>query len=165
MQNPRMIFRCMTILIFFWANLLFSQTLLNVYELPGEAYFNSAYGLTSDSSSIWLSSGSTSAGNAGQLTRFDLNGNQTGSIQTTLGSSQGLTWTGTHFWYFRRATTATSAFVKLLPDGTPVDTILTGTNYVSGLCWDGDGLWYSLYYPNEDAALYKMDVTTQTIVD
>ncbi len=165
MQNPRMIFRCMSILIFFWANLLFSQTLLNVYELPGETYFNSAYGLTSDSSSIWLSSGSTSAGNAGQLTRFDLSGNQTGTVQTTLGSSQGLTWTGEHFWYFRRATTATSAFVKLLPDGTPVDTILTGTNYVGGLCWDGDGLWYSLYFPNADAALYKMDVTTQTVVD
>ena len=148
-----------------WFSPLQSQTLLNVYELPNDAYFNSAYGLASDSASLWISSGSSTASNAGAIVQFDLNGNQLGSIATGQGSSQGLAWTGSHFWYFRRGTSTTSAFVKIAPDGSVLETIPTGTAFIGGLCWDGSGLWYSLYYPNSEAALYKLDVVSRTVVD
>jgi outer membrane protein assembly factor BamB len=147
------------------SSILFSQTLLNLYELPNDAFFNSAYGLASDSSSLWISSGSSAASNAGSIIQFDLEGNQTGSIATGQGSSQGLAWTGAHFWYFKRGTSTTSALVKIAPDGSVVESIPTGTPYIGGLCWDGSGLWYSLYYPNNEAALYKLDVVTRTVVD
>ena len=158
---------------FFWGMLccvvlcspLQSQTLLNVYELPNDAFFNSAYGLASDSASLWLTSGSSSASNAGAIVQFDLDGNQLGSIATGQGSSQGLAWTGSHFWYFKRGTSTTSAFVKIAPDGSVLETIPTGTAFIGGLCWDGSGLWYSLYYPNNEAALYKLDVVSRTVVD
>ncbi len=142
-----------------------AQTIVAVYELPNDLYFNLAYGLTSDSSSLYLSSSLSSSGLAGTITQFDLNGQQIGSIPTGLGSSQGLAWTGSHFWYFKRGTSTTSRLVKLTPSGVHVDSIFTGTAFIGGLYWDGTGLWYSLYYPNNQAGLYKLDVSIGTVVD
>lgn len=145
-----------------------AQSLINVYNIGGpqdDIYFRLAYGLASDSSSLYLSSSSSSSIFSGWIFQYDLNGTRIDSFATPLGSSQGLTWTGSHFWYFSRSTTAASGFYKVTPTGTVVDTILTGTQFIGGVYWDGTGLWYSLYFPNNQAALYKMDVNTHTIVD
>ena len=43
--------------------------------------------------------------------------------------------------------------------------LLGGSWYLGGAAWDGTGLWISVYYPNNLAALYKVDVTAKQIVD
>ena len=149
----------------FCLQLASAQSLADYFELPNNTYNNSLWGLTTDGTSLYVSSSSTSASDAGTIYQYDFNGNQTGSIVTPLGSSQGLAWDGTHFWYFWRATTATSGFYRVATDGSVVDTLLTGTNYVSGCHWDGSYLWYSLYFPDAEAGYYKLDVTTGAVVD
>jgi hypothetical protein len=43
--------------------------------------------------------------------------------------------------------------------------IIGGSYYLGGVAWDGTGLWISVYYPDSDAALYKVDVTSKSIID
>ncbi|MCK5346100.1 MAG: choice-of-anchor D domain-containing protein, partial [Candidatus Heimdallarchaeota archaeon] len=86
----------------------------------------------------------------------------------TMRASQGLAFGGTDFWYVERKTARCDLF-KVAPDGTVLDSIFTaslgGPFYLGGAAWDGTGLWISVYYPNDDAALYKVDVTSKSIVD
>ncbi len=49
-------------------------------------------------------------------------------------------------------------------DSIPI-TSIGGSWYLGGAAWDGTGLWISVYYPNNLAALYKVDVTAKQIVD
>ncbi len=51
-----------------------AQTIVGVFELRNELYFNSAYGLTTDGTSLYLSSGSSSSPVAGWVYQFDLDG-------------------------------------------------------------------------------------------
>jgi outer membrane protein assembly factor BamB len=153
------------VLLSLLSGLLYAQSITDVYELPNTFYFNSAYGLASDSNSIFLSSYSSSSPIAGSIVEFDLNGTQIDTLPTPLGSSQGLAWDGTTFWYFYRGTSTTSRIYQISSTGIRLDSISTGTQYIGGLCWDGTGLWYSLYYPNNEAALYKIDTNTKLIVD
>jgi hypothetical protein len=143
-----------------------AQSITNIYELPNELYFNHSYGLTSDSNSIYLSSGSSSSPFKGWIFEFDLNGTKLDSFATGLDESYGLAWDGNYFWYAARTGVTTFKFFKVSSTGTAVDSIaLPSSKYVGGLYWDGSGLWYSLYYPNNEAAIYKLDVSTGSIID
>jgi len=151
--------------------LSFSQTLVQTVDLPSGTFYNYAYGLTYEDGKYWMSSSSTSAG-LGLLNAVDANGSQVSTINITypgMQESQGLAFDGTNFWYVDRKTNRCDIF-KVAPDGTVLDSMTTSqlfgsSKYLGGAGWDGTHLWISVYYPNNDAALYSIDVNAKTIVD
>ena len=151
--------------------LSFSQTLVQTVDLPSGTFYNYAYGLAYENGKYWISSSSSSAG-LGLLNAVDANGNQVSSINITypgMQESQGLAFDGTNFWYVDRKTARSDIF-KVAPDGTVLDSMTTSqlfgsSKYLGGAGWDGTHLWVSVYYPNNDAALYSIDVNAKTIVD
>jgi len=160
-----------TIVTILLSTLSYSQTLLETIDLPAGDFYKYGYGLVYDSGKYWISSSSTNAG-AGLIKAVDETGTEVSQIifnYPTMKKSQGLTYDGTNFWYIERRTARCDLF-KVAPDGTVLDSItsvqLFGTSkYLGGAGWDGTGLWISLYYPNDEAALYKVDVNAKTIVD
>ena len=153
------------------SSLSFSQTLLETIDLPSGTFYNYGYGLTYENGKYWLSSSSTSAG-LGILNAVDATGAQVATINITypgMQESQGLAFDGTNFWYVDRKTARCDIF-KVAPDGTVLDSItssqLFGASwYMGGAGWEGTYLWVSVYYPNTNAALYKIDVSAKTVVD
>ncbi len=143
-----------------------SQTIVDAIPLPSTTYWNQAYGLAADSSSLYASSGTTtSVYNRGHVYTLDTLGNRIDSVATGLTSSQGLAWDGTFFWYVKGSGSSLRIY-KIAKTGVLADSILPPTTwYFGGACWDGTGLWVSLYYPNNLVGLYKYDVVTKTIVD
>ncbi len=149
----------------------FSQSLVDVVNLPPETFFNYGYGLVYDNGSYWISSGSQTAGD-GLIKSVDANGNLLSTITInypTMQESQGLAFDGTNFWYVERKTARCDIF-KVSPSGEVLDSITSsqlfgGSWYMGGAAWDGTGLWISIYYPNTSAALYKVDVNTKTLID
>jgi hypothetical protein len=157
--------------VFIFSSLTYAQTLVETIDLPAGTFYNYAYGLTYENGKYWISSSSTSAGQ-GLLNAVDATGAQVTTINITypgMQESQGLAFDGTNFWYVDRKTVRCDIF-KIAQDGTVLDSItsaqLFGSSaYLGGAGWDGTHLWLSVYYPNNDAALYKIDVSTKTIVD
>ena len=148
----------------------FSQSLVQTVDLPSDDFFNYGYGLVYDGSSYWISSESSTTG-SGVLKSVDASGNYLTTININypgMHSSQGLAYDGTDFWYVERKTARCDLF-KVSPAGTVLDSIpiqsIGGSWYLGGAAWDGTGLWISVYYPNNLAALYKVDVAAKQIVD
>jgi len=148
----------------------YSQTLLETIDLPTGDFWNSAYGMVYYNSKYWISSSHFQDG-VGNFRAVDETGVQVDQViinYPTMRASQGLAFGGTDFWYVERKTARCDLF-KVAPDGTVLDSIFTaslgGPFYLGGAAWDGTGLWISVYYPNDDAALYKVDVTSKSIID
>ncbi len=148
----------------------FSQSLVETIDMPSEPFFNYGYGLVYDGSSYWISSESSAAGSV-VLKSVDASGNYLTTININypgIHPSQGLAYDGTDFWYIERKTSRCDLF-KVSPAGNVHDSIpiqsIGGAWYLGGAAWDGTGLWISVYYPNNLAALYKVDVTAKQIVD
>jgi hypothetical protein len=150
---------------------IFSQTLLETVDLPNGTFWDYAYGMVYNNSKYWISSYSSSGVADGVLYAVDSTGTQVDQLiinYPTIKPSQGLTNDGINFWYIERY--GGGDFFKVAPDGTVLDSIIStqlfgGSWYIGGAGWDGTHLWVSVYYPNPDAALYKIDVSTKTIVD
>jgi hypothetical protein len=149
---------------------IFSQTLLETIDLPVGDFWNSAYGLVHNNSKYWISSSHFQDG-VGNFRAVNETGVQVDQViinYPTIRASQGLAFDGTNFWYVERKTARGDLF-KIAPDGTVLDSIFTaslgGPFYLGGAAWDGTGLWISVYYPDNQAALYKVDVSSKTIVD
>ena len=149
----------------------YSQTLIEVIDLPSDAYWNYAYGMVYENSKYWISSSSSTAGR-GIFYAVNDEGN---IVDTTIinypgmRESQGLAFDGSSFWYVDRKISRCDIF-KLTYDGNVLDSItsnqLFGSSvYLGGAGWDGTGLWVSVYYPNNMAAIYKVDVSSKSIVD
>jgi len=153
------------------STLSYSQTLLETVDLPTGTYWNSGYGMVYSNSKYWISSSSSSTG-SGIIKAVDNTGAEVDQIlinYPTLRASQGLAFDGTNFWYVERKTARCDLF-KIAPDGTVLDSITSsqlfgGSKYLGGAGWDGTGLWISVYFPNDEAALYKVDVNTKAVVD
>ena len=161
--------------MFFWAAIGtvttlvqgMGQSIVQVIPLPNTTYWLQAYGLAADSTSLFVSSGTSSAVyNRGFIYVLDFNGNPADSITTGISTySQGLAWDGSYFWYVKGSGSSVRIY-KISTSGALVDSIIPPSGwYLGGACWDGTGLWVSNYYPNNLAALYKYDVTTKTIID
>ena len=158
-----------SILIF--VSLTNAQTLIETISLPNNNFYNYGYGLVYENEKYWISS-SHSSGGQGLINAVDSAGNQISTINITypgMQESQGLAFDGTDFWYIDRKTARNDIF-KVAPDGTVLDSITSAqifgaSKYLGGAAWDGDGLWISVYYPDADAALYKVDVGLKSIVD
>ncbi len=147
-----------------------SQTLLETVNLPAGTFYDYGYGLVYNDGKYWISSYSSSVG-VGIINAVNSAGTQVDQVTINYPSirpSQGLTHDGINFWYVERY--GGGDFFKIAPDGTVLDSIISsqlfgGSWYIGGAGWDGTHLWLSVYYPNTDAALYKIDVNTKTIVD
>jgi outer membrane protein assembly factor BamB len=161
-----------TILIILLSTLSYSQSLLETIDLPPETFYNYGYGLVYNDGKYWISSGTSSGAGDGLIKAVDNTGNEVDQIifdYPIMKYSQGLAFDGTNFWYVERRSSQFNLF-EVAPDGTVLDSITTSqlfgaSKYIGGAGWDGTGLWISLYYPNDEAALYKIDVNTKTIVD
>ncbi len=145
------------------------QSIVEVIRLPNTTYWNQAWGLApgSGGARLYASSGTTSTVyNRGYIYALDSTGTPVDSIVTGLSSSQGLAWDGSHFWYIR-GSGSSGRIYKITPAGAIVDSIIPPSTswFLGGACWDGTGLWVSLYSPNADAGLYKYNVATKTIID
>jgi outer membrane protein assembly factor BamB len=157
-------------LLFFFSSFNYSQTLIETVNLPSGTYWNSAYGMVYNNSKYWISSYSSQV-DVGILKAVDSTGTQVDQLSInypTIEPSQGLTNDGINFWYIERY--GGGDFFNVAPDGTVLDSIIStqlfgGSWYIGGAGWDGTNLWISVYHPNPDAALYKINVNTKTIVD
>ncbi|GAB1351244.1 hypothetical protein MASR1M107_34590 [Ignavibacteriales bacterium] len=144
-----------------------SQSLVKTIPLPTSAYYNSAYGLVYANGKLWLSTSSSTAGLKNKLIGMDTLGNVVDSIMInypTIKESQGLGWDGTDFWYNERLTSRHN-FRKVTTSGAVLDSIIMQTYFMGGTAWGNGGLWFTVYYPNPQAGVYKMDVSTQQLVD
>lgn len=163
-------------LLSFWLILIsisFSQSLVQTVPLPTGTYWASAYGLAYGNGKYWISSAASTLGR-GLLYAVDENGVIVDSLQVqnypALNASQGLAFDGTNFWYVERKTARCDLF-KISPQGVVLDSIpiaqAGGTTswYLGGAAWDGTGLWVSVYYPDDKAGMYKINVATKTFVD
>jgi hypothetical protein len=148
-------------------SLSYSQTLLETINLPTGTFYTQAYGLVYNDGKYWISSGSSTSGN-GLIKAVNSSGIEVDQITfnyPVMRYSQGLAHDGTYFWYLERRGSTHSLF-KVDASGNVLDSIkIFGTKYLGGAGWDGTGVWVSCYYPNNEAALYKVDVSTKTIVD
>lgn len=146
-----------------------AQSIVEVIRLPNTTYWNQAWGLApgSGQTRLYATSGTSSTVyNRGFIYALDSTGTLVDSTATGLSTSQGLAWDGSHFWYIR-GSGSTGRIYKITPAGVIVDSIVPPSTswFLGGACWDGSGLWVSLYSPNADAGLYKYNVTTKTLVD
>ena len=156
------------LLLIFFNSLIFSQSLVQTIPLPRTSYYDQGYGLVHKSGRLWMSSGSSTTGNKGKLIAFDLNGAVTDSLQITYPSireSQGLASDGTNFWYVERKVSRCDLYL-VSPSGQVIDSIIPASPwYIGGSAWDGTGIWVSVYYPDAQAGVYKIDPATKQIVD
>jgi hypothetical protein len=150
---------------FFVAEKIHSQTIVNVYQLPNATYWNQTYGIANDSNHLFITSSTstTSIPNYGYIYTLDMNGTIADSGATSLGSSQGLAFDGTNFFYIRRYT-ATCSIIKITKTGTVIDSLRFSSKYIGGVTWDGTHVWISDYYPSS-GMLYKINWNTKSIVD
>ena len=153
------------------SSVIFSQTLINSVNLPSGTFWTSGYGMVYENSKYWISSTSSTTGR-GIIYAVDENGNLVDTLDInypTLRESQGLAFDGTNFWYIERKTARCDLF-KVDQNGNVLDSITStqlfgGSWYFGGAAWDGTGLWISVYYPNANVALYKINTTTKQLVD
>jgi len=80
-------------------------------------------------------------------------------------SNHGLTWDGEYFWVSGDYH-ADGNIYKMTADGTVVSTIPNpGDDYSGGLCWQEGFLWASVYYPNTQPNIHKLDPSDGTILE
>jgi outer membrane protein assembly factor BamB len=144
----------------------FAQSIIQVLPLPNTSYYNLAWGLAADTSGLYLSSNSSDATLGRRIMKLSFSGVPLDSVSapTGIAESQGLTRDNAGNFYFVRRYTSTCTIMKISPAGALLDSLRI-PRYVGGLTWDGAYIWFSVYYPNTEASLVKVDFTTKTLLD
>lgn len=157
---------CLFLILF---NPINAQSLVQVIDLPNNNFFNYGYGLAARDGLLWISS-SYSTGNLGaRLYALDTLGVIRDSVifsSSHLNSSQGLATDGDNFYFIQRYT-ARCRIIKIARNGQVLDSLnwpSASSVYLGGLGYDGQ-IWASVYYPNTDAALYRIDKNTSQVLD
>lgn len=166
--NSQNLYRGFILLLIFISTLR-AQTLVQVIDLPNNNFFNYGYGLIYKDGLLWVSS-SYSSGNLGaRLYAVDTLGIIRDSVyfsSTHVNSSQGLTTDGNQFYFVQRYT-ARCRIIRIAKTGQILDSLnwpAASSVYLGGIAYDGN-IWASVYYPNTDAALYKIDINTSQVID
>ncbi len=144
------------------------QGIVQVIPLPNTSYWNAAWGFVADSTHLYIASNSSDALNGRKIVTIDTSGNFIDSVLAPSGvvSNQGLSRDSDGNFYFVRRYTARVTILKLSPSGTLLDSIaLPSSTYIGGVAWDGSHVWYSVYFPNDEAGLYKLNFTTKSVED
>jgi hypothetical protein len=133
------------------------QEIIKSFEAP---WGYSSYGLCWDGQNLWL--GDDSDGTVAKIDTSD--GSIISSFPGAPQSNHGLAWDGTHLWV--SGDYHTDWIYRIAPNGDRADSIpnLCG-DYSGGMTWDGSYLWVTRYYPNSQPNLFKIDVSTETVVD
>jgi len=145
-----------------------AQTIIQVIPLPGSSYWNSAWGLEADTTSLWISSNTSDATNGRKIFELNHDGFILDSVLAPAGvnSSQGLARDDDGNFYYLRRYTAVGTIMKLSPSGVLLDTMRLASNrFIGGIAWDGEFIWYSVYFPNAEAGLYKADFANKVTID
>ncbi len=146
----------------------FSQSIVQVIRLPGSTYWDQAWGLTADSTNLYLSSNTSDATVGRRVLKLDFSGQPIDSVILPAGvnSSQGLARDGDGNFYYLRRYTAAGTILKFSSTGVLLDSVrLPSNKFPGGLAWDGSHIWYSIYFPDAEAGLYKLNFTTHQVVD
>lgn len=153
---------------FIVSTLAYTQSIVQVIPLPNATYFNSAWGLTADASNLFLSSNTSDTAQGRKIYKLNFTGQRVDTVLLPVGvnSSQGLARDGAGNFYFLRRYTAVGTIMKFSPTGALLDTMrLPSNKFPGGLAWDGNFVWYSIYSPDVEAGLYKVNFTTKQVVD
>jgi outer membrane protein assembly factor BamB len=157
MKNIPFLFLCVT--------LIYSEQIIKCFQAPGGSNGYYAYGLTFDGEYLWVGDDLD-----GLIFKVDTSD---GSVVDTLfmffDSNHGLAWDGEALWVAGDGFD-TDYIWRLSPlTGGILDSILVSgfapEEYIGGLTWDGNHLWVSIYYPNIQPNLYKVDVSTGVAID
>jgi hypothetical protein len=146
-----------------------AQSIVQVFRLPSQGYWDQAWGLVADSTGLYMTSGTstTTLYNYGFIYTMNFSGMPTDSLNPNQGYSQGIAYDGTNFYYVRRYT-ATCTIIKMTRTGTVIDSLRfsSPTRFIGGAAWDGSFLWVSDYGPTSGSTyLYKINWATKSIVD
>ncbi len=147
---------------------VFAQSIVQVIPLPSSTYWNSAWGLTADSAHLYISSNRSTATEGRKIFKLNFSGQIVDSILLPTGivSSQGLARDAAGNFYYLRRYTANGTIMKFSPAGALIDTLrLPSNKFPGGIAWDGNYVWYSIYSPDAEAGLYKVNWTTKEVVD
>jgi len=151
--------------------MLYSQTLIETVNLPSGTVWNSAYGLVFANNKYWVTSSSSSA--AKKIYGLNASGILTDEITInyyTMKESQGLAFDGTDFWYVERRTSRCELY-KVSSAGVVLDSIIMSTInggtswYLGGAVSDGSMLWVTVYSPDAQSGIYKINTSTKQLVD
>jgi len=143
-----------------------SQGIIEIIRLPSSTYWNSAWGLTSDGTHLYVASNTSDATNGRKIMKLNFAGQAVDSIIAPPGvvSSQGLAIDSSGNFYYLRRYTSAGTIMKLSPAGALLDTFRVA-KFLGGVGWDGTHVWYSVYSPDVESGLYKLDLATKTVVD
>ncbi|MBI5474421.1 MAG: choice-of-anchor D domain-containing protein [Ignavibacteriae bacterium] len=147
---------------------LAAQSIIDVFRLPNATYYNSGWGLTADSSNLYFSSNTSDATLGRKILKLSFTAQGVDSVMLPPGvvSSQGLARDGDGNFYYLRRYTSVGTIMKFSPAGVLIDSLRLGSSkFPGGLAWDGSHVWYSIYSPDVEAGLYKVNWATKQVVD
>ncbi|MEO8167912.1 MAG: hypothetical protein ABI623_06675, partial [bacterium] len=147
---------------------VFAQSIVQVIPLPSSTYWNSAWGLTADSANLYISSNTSTVAEGRKIFKLNFSGQIVDSVLLPTGivSSQGLARDAAGNFYYLRRYTANGTIMKFSSAGVLIDSLrLPSSKFPGGLAWDGNYVWYSIYSPDAEAGLYKVNWTTKQVVD
>ena len=148
-----------------------AQTLIDTIPLPSQNEYTYTWGLTRLSDGfLYLGSDFT-----GSILKMDEAGNTIKTIKTAFDFNHGLAWVNNQFWLAQDYQTQGVALYAVNQDGKTTDTLKL-PNVIEGkpsgvgdLDADGNGLWFTIYYPDFDVYpynhAYRIDLATEKITD
>ncbi len=145
-----------------------AQSIVQVIPLPNSTYYNSAWGLTADATNLYISSNTSDTTNGRKILKLAFSGQPVDSTIVSRGvvSSQGLARDAAGNFYYLRRYTSSGTIMKFTSAGVLIDSLrLPSSKFPGGIEWDGSFLWYSIYSPDAEAGLYKVDWATKQVVD
>jgi outer membrane protein assembly factor BamB len=148
------------------AGTLHAQSIVQTIPLPSSTFYNSVWGLAADSSGLHLAANSSTVGQGNKILRLTYGGAVRDSLilPPFVLSNQGLARDAAGNSFFMRRYTSAGTIMKISPSGAVLDSMRI-PKFLGGVAWDGSHVWYSVYSPNAEAGLYKVDFTAKTVVD
>ena len=134
-------------------------TIVDILE-PDPTIIDNPYGLSYGDGYLWV-------GDDGDGTIYQLDPSDGSIISSFPGapeSNHGLAFDGTYFWVSGDYH-ADDNIYKLDDDGNVIDTITNpGGDYSGGMTWKDGYLWISVYYPNSQPNIHKIDPSDGSIL-
>lgn len=145
-------------------------TLIDTFAFDWTTTYNSFWGITDVNGQLQLGSDGS-----GDIFVINSNGDITSTITTSIDYNHGMVWDGNKYWVAEDFTSGGASLIQLDATGNPLAGFVLppliggNTSGVGGLSLDGDGIWFSVYYPDFDVFpygyAYKINPNSQEILD